>query len=416
MTLRYLIIFTLSILTSCSHKLAPTPALFSREGHEEMFKNLPDEKKQPLVNLLYATDRSWDAEDKEYGTNRSRILEFGECEIQFGELNTWQKLYSTTSLKSHDITIDLKETKPLGYFPTPFPVLDSKQKYPKSNLAFINHVEEKLKVCKKKEVFVFIHGFNNTFDYAAKTTAQLWHYMGRQGLGIVYSWPSGTNGIFGYGADKESGDFTIFHLKQFLKALQDCPSLEKINILAHSRGTAVTTTALREIHLELKNSGKTLKDMKLNNLVLAAADIDIEVFMQRFIAEGLHDAPKRLTLYLGAGDLALSMSERINISARRLGLMKPDDIKPEGRALLKKMKTVDLIYIPESLGIIAHSYFIDDPAVSSDLILLMRDDKAPGIENGRPLGEHESGMWTLERDYPQFKPKESIWDNINPFK
>ena len=302
------------------------------------------------------------------------------------------------------------------YFPSPFQDLDIKNNYPKDHSAFVNLVESKLKVCKEKEVFIFIHGFNNTFEYAAKTTSQLWHYMGRQGLGIVYSWPSGTNGVFGYGADKESGDYTIFHLKQFLKALYKCPSIERINILAHSRGTDVTTTALRELNLELKESGRTLKDMKLNNLVLAAADIDMEVFLQRFFAEGLHEGPKRLTLYLGAGDLALTMSQRMNISARRLGLMRPEDIRPEGIALIKKLKTVDLVYIPESLGIIAHSYFIDDPAVSSDLVLLIRDDKSPGIENGRPLAKHKSGMWTLERDYPQFKTKESLLDKLNPLK
>ena len=76
-----------------------------------MFKDLPDEKKQPLVNLIYATDRQWDEEEKGYDVVRSRVLAFGECKIQFGELNSWQKIYSVTSLKGHDLTIDLKETE-----------------------------------------------------------------------------------------------------------------------------------------------------------------------------------------------------------------------------------------------------------------------------------------------------------------
>ena len=395
----------LSSLVSCSHSLAPTPALYSRTGYEDPFKELPPEKRNPQVDLIYATDRTWDEEAKNYGVGRSRVLAFGECKVQFGELNNWQKIYGLTKFKDHDTTIDLKEIKPKGYLATQFPGLDTQKMYPNDNSDFIRLVEEKLEVCTQKQVFIFIHGFNNTFEYAVKTTSQLWHYLGREGVGITYSWPSGTNGVFGYGADKESGDFTIFHLKQFLKALYNCPSIEQINILAHSRGTDVTTTALRELQIELKQQGKDLGDMKLNNLILAAADIDIDVFAQRVIAEGIHLAPKRTTLYLGAGDRALSFSESMNISARRLGLINPMDLKPEGKELIKSWDSVHLVHIPQSLGFISHSYFIDDPAVSSDLILLIRDDLNPGIDNGRPLKKHESGMWILERDYPQFEPQ-----------
>ena len=314
-------------------------------------------------------------------------------------------MYALTKLKKHDVTLDLKEINPVGSFITP--LSPERVEEGKPEKAFIQLIEAKLKKCQKKEVFIFIHGFNNTFEYAVKTTSQLWHYMGRQGIGITYSWPSGTNGLFGYGADKESGDFTVFHLKQFLKTLYNCPSIERVNILAHSRGTDVTTTALRELHLENKQLGRSLKDMKLNNLILAAADIDVEVFAQRVIAEEVHLAPRRTTIYLGAGDRALSMSENMNLSAKRLGLMKPVDIKEHGRKLLKSWPSVHFIHIPQSFNFIGHSYFIDDPAVSSDLILLVRDDKDPGAANGRPLIKDESGMWILEADYPQFEVKKT---------
>ncbi|MCM8529624.1 MAG: alpha/beta hydrolase, partial [Lentisphaeraceae bacterium] len=193
--------------------------------------------------------------------------------------------------------------------------------------------------------------------------------------------------------------------------LYKCKSIEKINILAHSRGTDVTTTALRELQLELKKEGKSLKDMKLNNLILAAADIDLEVFSQRVIAEGIHLAPKRTTIYLGAGDRALNFSQRMNISRRRLGLMKPKHLKPEGRALIKSWDSVHLVHIPQTLGFIAHSYFIDDPAVSSDLILLIRDDLDPGVMSGRPLTLDESGMWILKRGYPDFENNRLLMEN-----
>ena len=61
------------------------------------------------------------------------------------------------------------------------------------------------------------------------------------------------------------------------------PSHDAFNapLIAHSRGTDVTTTALRELNIEYKAAGKeTRKELKLGNLVLCAADLDIDVVSQ----------------------------------------------------------------------------------------------------------------------------------------
>ena len=46
-----------------------------------------------------------------------------------------------------------------------------------------------------------------------------------------------------------------------------------------------------------------------------------------------------------------------------------------------------------------HSYFHTNPAVSSDLVLLLRYDLDPGAENGRPLTRKEGIYWELTDDY-----------------
>ena len=51
------------------------------------------------------------------------------------------------------------------------------------------------------------------------------------------------------------------------------------------------------------------------------------------------------------------------------------------------------------LGASGHSYFIDNPAVLSDLILLLRDDRPPGAEHGRPLLHRDDGFWEIRDDY-----------------
>jgi hypothetical protein len=55
---------------------------------------------------------------------------------------------------------------------------------------------------------------------------------------------------------------------------------------------------------------------------------------------------------------------------------------------------------------IGHNYFHASPAASSDLILLLRDNRDPGVENGRPLinlGVHY--FWRLTDGYPNILPE-----------
>ncbi len=56
----------------------------------------------------------------------------------------------------------------------------------------------------------------------------------------------------------------------------------------------------------------------------------------------------------------------------------------------------------------SHSYFYTNPAVSSDLILLLRYDLAPGSENGRPLEWEGANFWALTDSYPGSTYKKSL--------
>ena len=40
--------------------------------------------------------------------------------------------------------------------------------------------------------------------------AELWHFLGRQGVPILYTWPAGFGGLRGYTRDRESGSSPSF--------------------------------------------------------------------------------------------------------------------------------------------------------------------------------------------------------------
>src|SRR5262249_29211088 len=148
-------------------------------------------------------------------------------------------------------------------------------------------LRQRLALTPRKAAYVYIHGYNNTFEDGVLVIAELWHFLGREGLPILYTWPAGSGGgLRGYTHDRESGEFTIFHLKQFLRILASTPELEELNFIAHSRGTDVMTSALRELYIETRASGHDFRSVyRINTVRLAAADLDLEAVSQRAAPE-----------------------------------------------------------------------------------------------------------------------------------
>lgn len=54
-----------------------------------------------------------------------------------------------------------------------------------------------LELTPRKELFVYVHGYHNSFADAAFTMAELWHFLGCIGVPIIYTWPAGHPGMFG---------------------------------------------------------------------------------------------------------------------------------------------------------------------------------------------------------------------------
>ena len=74
-----------------------------------------------------------------------------------------------------------------------------------------------------------------------------------------------------------------------------------------------------------------------------------------------------------------------------------------------RTNTVDVLYATDridarvSAGFLGHSYFYGHPAVSADLILLLRDNLEPGSP-GRPLHKRDVNFWQITEEYPALPP------------
>ena len=415
-----LVLSAIVLATGCGGTaLMPTPNLYALTP-DNPFPDVPSCFRTSTVDVLYATDRTAEGDttkNPQYGYRRSRSLAFGMTTVRIGKDVPWDALVtaSRSALRPTDLPMSTAETRELGRFPpTPSKTVERDgQSVDAPEVVEARHaaedrlkalMAERLSLTPKKEVYVFVHGTGSNFEESAYVLAGLWHFMGRCGVPVVYAWPAGggSDPARGYAYDRESSEFTVYHLKQFLRLLAGCPGVEKVHILAHSRGTDTVLTALRELNIEIRASGgDTRKALKLGCLVLAAADIDMEVSSQRVAAEHLMQVPEQMVLYVSATDLRLNVADVLFGSKNRLGQLDPSDMTSRQLEALRNLPDIQFIdaRIAGSWNW-SHAYFYHHPAVSSDLILVLRDNRRPGSQCGRPLAGEGGPLWRIDKDYP----------------
>jgi esterase/lipase superfamily enzyme len=403
----------------------PTPNLYDETG-KDPFPELSPSLKSTEVRLFYVTDRGAEKDEEtgalHYGYQRSPSIGFGTAVIDLAYGMTWEELNqaSRTNTRAEPVELKIREINELGRTPEtplPFALVDGEIVHEPESVAkleqavarFHESLSRQLALTSRKEVFLYVHGYNNTFEDSAFGMAELWHFMGRIGVPVIYTWPSDYPGLFGYTNSRESSEFTVYHLRRVLVMLATHPELERIHLIAHSRGTDVAVAALRELTIAVRAAGNDPREtLKIHNLVLAAADLDLQVFMQRIMGDKLPLTPYRFTIYSSPQDEALGFASRLFQSPRgRLGKLTAEDA-PDGVKQAMEYGHANVAVInfpgePGSSGLRAdqfgHSYFRNNPEVSSDLILMLRDDLDPGPP-GRPLEHLGYKFWRVPSNYP----------------
>ena len=395
--------------------LMPTPNIYVSPGAYPAAQ-IPDGLRSALVDVLYLTDRRLDqgeSPDVRYGSGRSASVAFGSVEVALGEGESWEDLLAASGERSrkHELKLRVEAPKPLGRFPDtprPFVVKDGVVSEPEASVAaleaaraeFREALGARLALTPRKEVLLYVHGFNNSFEDAVFALAEMWHFLGRGGVPIAYSWPAASGGLRGYFVDRESGEFTVYHLKEALRMLASFPEVEKIHILAHSRGTDITTTALRELVIETRASGKNpLLALRIENLILAAPDLDLDVVRQRLIAEKFGPAFGQITIYTTQTDKALDASQTL-MTGTRFGRVQSSDLGETEKKIFSSVNNVHFIEVEGVKSFVSHDYFRTNPATSSDIIRILRRADRPG-DASRPLEHKMLNFWEMPAGYPR---------------
>ena len=255
---------------------------------------------------------------------------------------------------------------------------------PSDTEGFFSALQERIEQASDRDLFVFVHGFHNTFQDAAFRTAQIAFDLGFDGAPVFFSWPSqGT--VLNYTEDENNVEVAVSDLKLFLEMIRENSGADRIHLIAHSMGSRALTKAVHQISLGFEGRPA------FNELILAAPDIDAKVLSQ--MAETMATAVDRVTLYASSKDEALSASRFVHGQTyQRAGETEPDPL------VSPWIETIDVSWVTSG-----HSYIADNGRVLTDLKDLLSSNRELNeqIATKIPLGDgHFWEMRGSRRDTP----------------
>lgn len=214
-----------------------------------------------------------------------------------------------------------------------------------------------------RDVLLFVHGFNESFESAAASYAELVAGIGFSGAPILFTWPS-ANALFDYVSDRDSALWSRDALEDTITALAQDATIGRVHIVAHSMGGLLALEALRSVNDRL---GGGLHD-RMGAIVLANPDIDLDLFKrQMHRMAGL--APK-ITVIVSAKDRALALSSSIAGGFKRVGAAGQTAIGGTG------VKVVDASEFGS--GFVKHDMFVTDVEVRGVVRRAIETATGPG--------------------------------------
>lgn len=271
----------------------------------------PEEPKFDLVEIFYATGRARTGSPgavRFYGGKRG-ALEYGRAVVsvprdrEIGELPTpsiWTFEFRPDPARHFILT---KVT----------PISDRR--------SFLGAVAGRVGASERKEVFVFVHGYNTTFEDGALRTAQLAADLRIDGAPILWSWPSAGRPL-AYRADAKQAESPAeaSALAAFLEDVVRSTGATRVHLIAHSMGNRPLMAALKLI-----GEHQSLPARPFDEIVFAAPDVGVREFDALWpTISGLGE---RYTLYASGRDKALMLSQQIN-QMQRIGDATPIVLRP----------------------------------------------------------------------------------------
>lgn len=345
---RYALSCLFLILTACAASPRESQVIvLTAAAPKEQSDVLAD---HAVVQVFYATDRNDTGSTeprRRYGTNRGKLT-FGTCKVSIPRDHRIGELEAPSIWR-----FEFREN------PQKHVVLLSVESSPTD--VFFRHLNEHLDASPKRRALVFVHGYNVSFEDAARRTAQMAYDLAFEGAPIFYSWPSQAHELK-YTVDETNLEWSRANLRIFLAQVLERTTAENIYLIAHSMGNRALVGAFADL-VEQSPDAR----VRFREIILTAPDIDAETFTRDIAPKlvGTDSAKTPVTLYASSNDRALRASYAVHGSPRA------GDTR-RGVVLFPGIETIDASSVDTSL--IGHSYYAENRSVISDIFYLLHTE------------------------------------------
>lgn len=341
---------------------APAPAPAAAAAEQKPFDVVP---------VYFGTDRAVQPDPKrlQYGSERGHKLELGRALITVPSIHKVPQLERPWVIEIPYFKYKIYEQKedPNKHF-----TVQEISSLSKDQLLAL--VRERLAASKtfKDHAFVFVHGFNTTFDNALYRTAQIAYDLKFDGAPFVYSWPSG-GGVASYTYDRASVEQAEPYLTEFLNMVVKESGAKSISLIAHSMGNELLLRVLERARPQLPEG------VVISQVILAAPDVDRDKF--NIIAREITNFSQGVTLYAASNDKALGYSRQFWGGIPRAG-----DVRDGVPLLVPGIDSIDVTAVStDALGL-NHSGYAENPELLDDVkALLMLGIRPPDKRIGNML-------------------------------
>lgn len=313
-----------------------------------------------VVPVFYGTDRAQKPSDKrlDYGSDRGRRLELGRALVTVPKSHEVPSIERPWAIRMFNITLYEEAEDPNRHF-----TMEEVKALSEDEFLSAVHARLAASARYKNHAFIFVHGYNTSFDYAIYRTAQISYDLKFDGAAFAYSWPSG-GGLSSYTYDRESSGQAEPYLRQFMEMVINKTGAQSVSIIAHSMGNLPTLEVLRDLR-RAKPDG-----VQISQIILAAPDVDRDNFEN--IASEIKGIATGITLYAASNDRALTVSRNFFGGVPRAG-----DVPATGPLILPGIDTIDVSAASmDSLGL-NHSGYAENNALLKDIAALVETGMRP---------------------------------------
>jgi len=409
------ILWVLLTLTACGGgnkiyqlNLMPAPDIYD-EADINPFSDFDPIEAIPYHGILYATDRApAEEEGGTYLNSRGHLLRLGIGEIELGSGEfTWEEAREISLLKNRTDDYPLKVThveeigilnRSLSIFTDPA-MVPADPKLPGEEFAGL--INKKLAISKRKDIYIYVHGYKVVFENPLLVATELWHFLGYDGVFIAFAWPS-TPKTLAYASDLETAALSSHNLRILISYLAEATDAERIHIVGYSAGTQVVINALFQLGLSHINETKAdlLKKFRLGHVILVGSDFDRQL-LGAYIEDGaLLNVSRTLSIFVSETDKALGFSSWL-FGRDRLGQMwenrKLSPIVVDFLNQNPDLRFIDVTGAQAADSGNGHAYFRKSPWVSSDILMTLLYDLSP--EDRGLVKETDIPVWTFPQDY-----------------